>query len=101
VSTDLDRCALVVEAESGCGLLRRDTPDHDRRAVTLTPTPRGKRIIEAFYDDVSNRLLEVVAQLPGRDRHEFERIATSIVFAECVPAVFGTPQEPPAGTRRT
>jgi DNA-binding MarR family transcriptional regulator len=83
------------------GLLRRDTPDHDRRAVTLSPTPRGKQIVEAFYDDVSNRLLEVVAQLPAPDRHEFERIATSIVSAECVPAVFGAPHEPPASTRRT
>jgi DNA-binding MarR family transcriptional regulator len=83
------------------GLLRRDTPEHDRRAVTLTPTPRGKEIVEAFYTEVSDRLLEVVAHLPASDRRQFERIATSIVFAECVPDVFGTPHEPPASTRRT
>lgn len=73
------------------GLLRRDTADHDRRAVTLTPTPTGKNIIEAFYAEVSDRLLQVVAHLPATDRRQFERLATSIVSARCVPAVFGTP----------
>ncbi|HEX6684505.1 MAG TPA: MarR family transcriptional regulator [Candidatus Limnocylindrales bacterium] len=75
------------------GLLRRDTPDHDRRAVNLTPTPGGKKIVEAFYDEVSRRLSETVAHLSARDRQQFERIASSIVSAECVPAVFGCPTE--------
>jgi DNA-binding MarR family transcriptional regulator len=75
------------------GLLRRGTPDHDRRAVTLIPTPLGKEVVETFYAEVSDRLLEVVAHLPASDRRQFERIATSIVHAECVPAVFGTPDE--------
>lgn len=76
------------------GLLRRDTPEHDRRAVTLTPTPHGKEITEAFHAEVSDRLLKVVAHLPASDRRQFERIATSIIFAECVPAVFGTLDKP-------
>jgi DNA-binding MarR family transcriptional regulator len=82
------------------GLLRRDTPDHDRRAVTLTPTPSGKQIAEAFYAEVSDRLLEAVTHLSASDRRQFERIATSIVFTECVPAVFGTPDEPATIARR-
>jgi DNA-binding MarR family transcriptional regulator len=77
------------------GLLRRDTPERDRRAVTLSLTPRGKEIVKAFYAEVSNRLRKVVAHLPASDRRQFERIATSIVFAECVPAVFGTPGDHP------
>jgi DNA-binding MarR family transcriptional regulator len=77
------------------GLVRRDTPAHDRRAVTLTPTPRGKKVVEAFYAEVSQRLREVVAHLPAADRRRFERIATIIVTTECVPAVFGAgPHEP-------
>jgi DNA-binding MarR family transcriptional regulator len=75
------------------GLLRRGSQDHDRRAVMLTPTPRGKKIAEAFYSEVSNQLLEVVANLPAGDQRQFERIATCIVFAECVPAVFGSTGE--------
>jgi DNA-binding MarR family transcriptional regulator len=76
------------------GLIRRDISERDRRAVTLTSTTRGQRIIEAFYAEVSGRLLEVVAHLSTKDRRQFERIATSIVHARCVPPVFGTPDEP-------
>ncbi len=70
------------------GLVRRDTPDHDRRAVTLSPTPRGQAIVEGFYAEVSNRLQAAVAHLPAADRHQFERLATSIVFHEGVPAMY-------------
>ena len=77
------------------GLVRRETPDHDRRAVRLTPTPRGKKIVEAFYGEVSDRLLEVVAHLPAADRRQFERIATTIVLTECVPALFGDGADEP------
>jgi hypothetical protein len=55
----------------------------------LTLTPSGKKIVEAFYAEVSDRLLDVVAELPAVDRHHFERIATAVVLAEYVPAVFG------------
>jgi DNA-binding MarR family transcriptional regulator len=61
-----------------------------RRVVTLTPTARGQQVAEAFYTEVSDRLLEIVAQLSADDRHQFERIATSIVHAACVPAIFGS-----------
>ena len=82
------------------GLLRRETPDHDRRAVMLTPTPRGKAIVDAFYNEVSDRLMEVVGHLPAGDRQQFERIATSIVHTECVPAVFGPPGTGSSGLER-
>ena len=71
------------------GLVRRGAVEHDRRAVMLTPTPSGKRVVEAFYAEVSDRLLEAVAHLPARDREQFARIASKIVQAECVPPVFG------------
>jgi DNA-binding MarR family transcriptional regulator len=77
------------------GLLRRGTAEHDRRAVTLTPTARGQQIAEAFYAEVSDRLLEIVAHLPANDRRQFERIATSIVHTKCVPAVFGASTNQP------
>src|SRR5262249_3861527 len=74
------------------GLLRRSTPKHDRRAVTLTPTDRGQQIAEAFYAEVSDRLQEAVGHLSANDRRQFERIATSIVHAGCAPVVFGAGQ---------
>jgi DNA-binding MarR family transcriptional regulator len=82
------------------GLLLRSTAEHDRRVVTLTPTARGQQVAEAFYAEVSDRLLEVVAHLSADDRHQFERIATSIVHATCVPAVFGRPDRSADSTRR-
>jgi DNA-binding MarR family transcriptional regulator len=81
------------------GLVRRDPSGHDRRAVTLSPTSRGKEIVEAFYAEVSDRLLEIVAHLPANDRRQFERVATEIVFGECVPAVFGSTDDPRSGAR--
>jgi DNA-binding MarR family transcriptional regulator len=79
----------LVDRTERRGLVRRSTAVHDRRAVTLAPTPRGKKIVEAFYAEVSDRLLKAVAHLPAADRRRFERIATDIVTTECVPAVFG------------
>ena len=83
------------------GLLSRSTAEHDRRVVRLTPTARGQQIAEAFYTEVSDRLLEVVAHLSADDRHQFERIATSIVHATSVPAVFGNSDRSPDSPRRT
>jgi DNA-binding MarR family transcriptional regulator len=82
------------------GLVRRAPSGTDRRAVTLSPTSRGKEIVEAFYAEVSDRLTGVVAHLPPGDRRRFERIATKIVLSECVPAVFGGADEPPANCER-
>lgn len=74
------------------GLVCRGTAEHDRRAVTLNPTPRGKEIVEAFYAEVSERLLAIVAHLPAGERRQFERLASKIVQGQCVPAVFGAYQ---------
>ncbi len=51
-------------------------------------------LVQSVYAEVSERLLEVVAHLPKNDRRQFERLATSIVHAKCVPAVFGSTDQP-------
>ena len=76
-------------------LVRRDTAEHDRRAVTLTPTPRGKEVADGFHAEVSRRLLRIVEHLPANDRRQLERIVGKIIFAECVPAVFGSADTAP------
>jgi DNA-binding MarR family transcriptional regulator len=78
------------------GLVERRGVPHDRRAVTLTPTPSGKRIAEEFYGEVSDRLQHLVADLPPAERRQFETIGSKILETECVPAVFGT-----TGQKRT
>jgi DNA-binding MarR family transcriptional regulator len=72
------------------GLVERQGVPHDRRAVMLTPTPRGKLIAEEFYAEVSDRLQHLMADLPAAERHRFETIGSKILAAERVPAVFGT-----------
>ncbi|WP_268761205.1 hypothetical protein [Frankia sp. AvcI1] len=61
----------------------------DRRAVTVSLTPEGKRLTDAFYDEVSQRLTDLVAHVPAADRDHLARIATEIVVDEGVPDVFG------------
>ena len=83
------------------GLLRRETTQHDRRAVMVALTPRGQEITEAFYAEVSDSLQRVVAHLPADDRRRFEDLAFSILASEHVPAIFGDSEIPaPAATRR-
>lgn len=76
------------------GLLRRETAQHDRRAVTVALTPHGKEITEVFYAEVTDSLQRIVAHLPADDRRQFENIAFSIIMAERVPAIFGDSEGP-------
>ncbi len=72
------------------GLVERQEVPHDRRAVMLALTPAGKRIAEEFYAEVSDRLQQLMADLPAAERHRFETTGSKILAAERVPAVFGT-----------
>jgi DNA-binding MarR family transcriptional regulator len=87
----LDKSSVtgLVERVERRDLLRRTTSSADRRAVTVTLTAQGKRVAHAFYDDVSLRLVDLVADLPAADRDRFTRVASRIVLDESVPAVFG------------
>ena len=81
------------------GLVLREGVRHDRRAVLLTPTPAGKRVVEEFYGEVSDRVRRLMAGLPAADRRQFERIGSRILADHCVPAVFGPPDQVPASIR--
>lgn len=71
------------------GYARRQAAPVDRRAVVVSLAPSGKRVTEAFYDEVSRRLVDLVAALPAADRDGFVRVASKIVLDEAVPAIFG------------
>jgi DNA-binding MarR family transcriptional regulator len=79
----------LVERAERRGLLKRAMSATDRRAVTVTLTGRGKRITTALYDEVTQRMLDLIADLPAADRNHFTRIASRIVLDESVPAIFG------------
>ncbi|MBB2943373.1 DNA-binding MarR family transcriptional regulator [Actinoplanes lutulentus] len=76
------------------GLLRRESSQQDRRAVTVALTPRGKEVTEAFFAEVTASLQDAVAHLPETDRQQFEAIAFGIIAAESVPAIFGDAELP-------
>jgi DNA-binding MarR family transcriptional regulator len=79
------------------GLLRREVLPHDRRAVMVALTPRGKKVTEAFYAEVTVSLQGIVAHLPAEQRQQFEQTAFSIIMTEHVPAIFGADELPDAG----
>lgn len=53
------------------GLVRRETLQRDRRAVTLSATALGKEIVDALYADVAERMPVITSALPADERHQF------------------------------
>jgi DNA-binding MarR family transcriptional regulator len=53
------------------GLVRRETLQHDRRAITLSTTALGRQIVDALYADVGERMPGIVSALPAGERHRF------------------------------
>ncbi|WP_261557809.1 MarR family winged helix-turn-helix transcriptional regulator [Frankia tisae] len=87
----LDKSSVtgLVERVERRGYLRRAMSATDRRAITVSLTPDGKRITDAFYDEISQRLTDLVTRVPAADRDHLTRVATAIVVDEGVPDVFG------------
>jgi DNA-binding MarR family transcriptional regulator len=52
------------------GLVRRETLEHDRRAVALSTTALGKKIVAALYADVADRMPEIAGALPADERQQ-------------------------------
>ncbi|MEV6847048.1 hypothetical protein [Actinoplanes sp. NPDC051411] len=57
------------------GLVRRETLEHDRRAVALSTTALGKEIVGALYADVADRMPDIAGALPPDEQR---RLASSI-----------------------
>lgn len=68
----------LVDRTERRGLVHRAADAHDRRAITLATTPDGKRIAEALYADVADRLPDIAAGLTPDDRETLRRLATTI-----------------------
>ncbi|MFG1927783.1 MarR family winged helix-turn-helix transcriptional regulator [Cryptosporangium sp. NPDC048952] len=79
----------LVDRTERRGLVRRDNPAHDRRAVTLSTTPQGKKTVDALYADVSTRLPDLLDHLSPAERRNFETIAADIAAAAGLPEAFG------------
>ena len=81
VSLGMTKNALsqLVDRTEQRGLVHRDSPEPDRRVITLSVTAAGKELAEAVYADVTRRLPDIVDTLSPDDQGHLERIATTIV----------------------
>ena len=78
---------LVDRAERR-GLVRRVASRADRRAVRVELTPAGETLAGTFHQAASQRLSATVAGLTQRDRARLAAIASDVLEAAQVPAVF-------------
>ena len=54
--------------------MRRESPERDRRVITLGVTPPGKGLAGAVYAEVAARRPEIAAGLGDDDPRQLERI---------------------------
>ncbi|MCW2994707.1 MAG: hypothetical protein JWQ18_2202 [Conexibacter sp.] len=71
---------LVDRAEAR-GLVARKAATHDGRAVHVRLTARGRRIAAKLTALVDQRITELAADLPPRDRDTLSRLASRVVVA--------------------
>jgi DNA-binding MarR family transcriptional regulator len=79
---------LVDRAERS-GLVERRADPADRRAVRVALTPAGDAAARRFHDEVTERLAELLAELPESERARFNRTVARVVATAEVPALFG------------
>ncbi|MFC8662022.1 MarR family winged helix-turn-helix transcriptional regulator [Streptomyces sp. NPDC057199] len=61
----------LVDRTERRGLVQRETLQRDRRAVTLSTTALGKKIVDALYADVAQRMPDIAGALPADEQHQF------------------------------
>lgn len=69
----------LVDRTERRGLVSRETPERDRRVITLNLTARGEQIAESLYADVGRDLPDVVHNLSSEDRKALHAAAITIV----------------------
>jgi DNA-binding MarR family transcriptional regulator len=79
---------LVDRAERS-GLVERRLDPADRRAVRVALTPAGDAAAQRFHDEVTERLAELLADLPETEQARFNRTVARVVATAEVPALFG------------
>jgi DNA-binding MarR family transcriptional regulator len=75
------------------GLVQRETRQHDRRAVTLSTTALGKKIVNALYADVAERMPDIAGTLPAGEQHQFASFVARIT-ADVVASPLGDAADP-------
>lgn len=86
----LERSSLtgLVDRAEQRGLVERRPDPADRRAVKVALTPAGRRAVDRFHSQVTERLCSTLSGLSETERDRFARTLTKLTAD--VPAVFGT-----------
>jgi DNA-binding MarR family transcriptional regulator len=84
----LERSSLtgLVDRAEHRGLVVREGDPRDRRVVKVTLTPAGADAVHKFHQQLTERLEELLQDLPATERERFTRSLTRLVAD--VPAVF-------------
>jgi DNA-binding MarR family transcriptional regulator len=84
----LERSSLtgLVDRAEHRGLVVREGDPSDRRVVKVTLTEAGADAVHKFHEQLTNRLEELIADLPATERERFTRTLGRLVTD--VPAVF-------------
>ena len=72
---------LVRRAEKR-GLVRRAPSPHDGRAVLVSLTPRGRKLVDEGVAEIGRRITALTGHLSAAERAELTRLATALVRAE-------------------
>lgn len=75
------------------GLVRREPDPQDGRAVTVSLTAEGGRLVEPFYADACRRMDGLAATLSAGDRGRLASLLARVVLENRVPVVFMEPDE--------
>lgn len=81
---------LVDRAEKR-GLVQRETPGHDRRAITLSVTALGRETVDALFADLNDQVPDILDGLPAADRHAADELLLAIAAVADEPLLFGGP----------
>ncbi|WP_433005947.1 MarR family winged helix-turn-helix transcriptional regulator [Kribbella sp. CA-294648] len=84
----LERSSLtgLVDRAQQRGLVVREDDPQDRRAVKVALTPAGSAALHRFHDELTDRLDQLLQELPATERDRFTKTLGRVVAD--APAVF-------------
>ncbi|WP_027943125.1 MarR family winged helix-turn-helix transcriptional regulator [Amycolatopsis taiwanensis] len=78
----------LVDRTERNGLVRRMSDPQDTRAVRVTLTPRGRKLVDDFYAETCRRIDELAAGLDATERDTLAGLLGRVVVDNKVPMVF-------------
>ncbi len=79
---DLDKSSVsgLIDRAERKGLVRRLAASEDGRAVRVSPTPKGRRIMAAVETDVTSALTRLARKLSPGEQRELSKLASCLAL---------------------